>query len=41
MTIAMSRPTNLRDILTKAALTLPENINIQQMIQEHNTTHTS
>jgi hypothetical protein len=37
MTIAMSRPTNLRDILTRAALTLPKNINIQHMIQEHNT----
>jgi len=37
MTIAMSRPTNLRDLLTKASLTLPQDINIQRMIQEHNT----
>jgi len=33
----MSRPTNLRDLLTKASLTLPQDINIQRMIQEHNT----
>jgi hypothetical protein len=37
MTIAMSRPTNLRDILTRAALTLPENVNIQHMIQDFST----
>jgi hypothetical protein len=30
----MSRPTNLRDVLTRAALTLPENVNTQHMIQD-------
>jgi hypothetical protein len=37
MTIAMSQPTNLRDILTRAALALPENVNIQHMIQDFST----
>jgi len=30
----MSRPTNLCDILTKATLTLPTNLNIQNLIQD-------
>jgi hypothetical protein len=33
MTIAMSIPTNLRDVLTRAALTLPENVNIQHIFK--------
>ncbi len=38
MIVAMSRPTNLRDVLTKATLTLPANLSIQNLIQDC-TTH--
>jgi hypothetical protein len=34
MTVAISRPRNLRDILTKASLTLPPHLNVQQIINE-------
>jgi hypothetical protein len=32
MTLAVSRPKNLRDILTRAALTLPDNTSVQEII---------
>jgi hypothetical protein len=34
MTVAISRPRNLRDILTKASLTLPPHLDVQQIINE-------
>jgi hypothetical protein len=34
MTIAMSRPTNLRDVLTKASLTLPTDTDLSHLIKE-------
>jgi hypothetical protein len=35
MVVAMSRPRNLRDVLTRTALTLPDNITMQDYINEH------
>jgi hypothetical protein len=40
MIIATARPSNLRDLLTKARLNLPEDINIQNMLDEFKTTNT-
>jgi hypothetical protein len=37
MLVAISRPRNLRDVLTKAALTLPDHLNLQELIQLNNT----
>jgi hypothetical protein len=34
MTIAVSRPKNLRDTLTRAALKLPEDIQLSRLIEE-------
>jgi len=34
MQIAMTRPKNLRDILTRAATTLPEHLDIDQIISQ-------
>jgi hypothetical protein len=34
MTVAISRPKNLRDILTKAALCLPEDLSLQSIIDD-------
>ena len=34
MTVAISRPTNLRDILTKAKLTLPDDIDVHKLVQQ-------
>jgi hypothetical protein len=34
MQIAISRPKNLRDILTHSALTLPPNLNLESLIQQ-------
>jgi hypothetical protein len=36
MTIAMSRPTNLRDVLTKASLTIPTGTDISHLIKNSN-----
>jgi len=36
MTVAMARPANLRDILTKAALIPPDNLNINHLIEQMN-----
>jgi hypothetical protein len=40
MIIATARPSNLRDLLTKARLNLPDDINIQNMLDEHKATNT-
>jgi hypothetical protein len=37
MIVAISRPKNLRDILTRTVLTLPDNKSIQSYINEHRT----
>jgi len=37
MIVAISRPMNLRDRLTRAALREPRNLNITQLIQELST----
>jgi hypothetical protein len=34
MTVAISRPTNLRDILTKAKLTPPDDIDVHKLVQQ-------
>jgi hypothetical protein len=34
MRVAISRPKNLRDCLTKAKLTLPPDVNIQTLIED-------
>jgi hypothetical protein len=34
MTVAISRPTNLRDKLTKAKLLAPENTDVNKLIQQ-------
>jgi hypothetical protein len=34
MTVAISRPTNLRDMLTKARLVLPDNIDVHKLVQQ-------
>jgi hypothetical protein len=34
MQVAIARPKNLRDILTKATTTLPSHLNINQLIDE-------
>jgi hypothetical protein len=37
MQIAISRPRNLRDILTRAALQLPDNTSVNEYIERYNT----
>jgi hypothetical protein len=37
MVVAISRPRNLRDVLTKAVLKLPDGLNLQELIQLSNT----
>jgi hypothetical protein len=37
MTVAISRPLNLKDILTKTKLQLPPSINIEEIIEDINT----
>jgi hypothetical protein len=34
MTVAISRPTNLRDVLTKARIVLPDDIDVQKLVQQ-------
>jgi hypothetical protein len=34
MVIAISRPKNLKDVLIKAALRLPENLQMKKLIEE-------
>jgi len=36
MQIALSRQKNLRDVLTRAALTLPEDLNIHDLVNQAN-----
>jgi hypothetical protein len=40
MIVAMARPSNLRDVLTKTALTLPTDLDIYSLIHELNQTQT-
>jgi hypothetical protein len=41
MVVAISRPKNLQDILTRTALTLPENKTMQDYINKHQTDNLS